>query len=155
LLLPRAHPTLLAPTRRARPPCASCLSGRAKPGVASDGVVVVLCAVPALTLTAGIAWLRAPHVTSACFNRFRCFVVTFQVFHADIAKVDRDAAYVTIIVHVCCKCLFPMFHLFFSDVCCKCIYLDVAYVSHICCKSILSAYCICLQCFCMCFRRMF
>jgi hypothetical protein len=26
----------------------------------------------------------------------------------------------------------PMFYLFFSDVCCKCVYLDVAYVLHIC-----------------------
>jgi hypothetical protein len=33
-------------------------------------------------------------------------------------------------VHVCCKCLFSMFYLFFSDVCRKCVYLDVAYVLH-------------------------
>jgi hypothetical protein len=30
------------------------------------------------------------------------------------------------------KGLLPMFHLYFLDACCKCIYLDVAYVSHIC-----------------------
>jgi hypothetical protein len=36
------------------------------------------------------------------------------VFHVDVAKVDRDVAYVAIIVHVRCKCLFPMFHLFFQ-----------------------------------------
>jgi hypothetical protein len=46
-----------------------------------------------------------------------------------IAKVNRDVAYVVIVVHVCCKLLFSMFHLFFSDICCKCVYLDVAYVS--------------------------
>jgi hypothetical protein len=43
------------------------------------------------------------------------------MFHADIIKVDRHVAYVAIVVHVCCKLLFPMFHLFFSDACCKCL----------------------------------
>jgi hypothetical protein len=47
------------------------------------------------------------------------------VFHTDVAKVDQDVA---MVVHVCCKLFFSMFHLFFSDVCCKCVYLDVAYV---------------------------
>jgi hypothetical protein len=36
----------------------------------------------------------------------------FHVFCTDVAKVDRDVAYVTMVVHVCCKCLFPMFNLF-------------------------------------------
>ena len=44
-----------------------------------------------------------------------------------------DVVYVTMVVHVCCKRLFPMFHLFFQTYVCKCVYLDVAYVSHICC----------------------
>jgi hypothetical protein len=57
-----------------------------------------------------------------------------QIFHIDVAKVDRDVAYVVMVVHVCCNLLFPMFHLFFSDVCSKCVWLDVAYVSHIYCK---------------------
>jgi hypothetical protein len=35
------------------------------------------------------------------------------VFHVDVAKVDRDVAYVAMVVHVCCKLLFPMFLLFF------------------------------------------
>ena len=52
----------------------------------------------------------------------------------DVAKVDRDVAYVAMVVHLCCKRLFPMFHLFLLDVCCECVYLDVVYVSHICCK---------------------
>jgi hypothetical protein len=40
----------------------------------------------------------------------------FQVFHEDVVKVDRDVvAYVAMmIVHVCYKCLFPMFYLFFQ-----------------------------------------
>jgi hypothetical protein len=77
---------------------------------------------------------RLPHVASTCFKCSRCFVGMFQVFHANVAKVDRDVAYVVMIVHVCCKCLFPMFRLFFSDVCCKCVHLDVPYVSQRCCN---------------------
>ena len=45
----------------------------------------------------------------------------------DIAKVDRDVAYVAMVVHICCKLPFPMFHLCFSYVCYKCVNLDVAY----------------------------
>ena len=36
-----------------------------------------------------------------------------QLFRMDVAKVDRDVAYVAMVVHVCCKLLFPMFDLFF------------------------------------------
>jgi hypothetical protein len=32
----------------------------------------------------------------------------------DVAKVDQGVAYVTMVVHVCCKCLFSMFYLFFQ-----------------------------------------
>jgi hypothetical protein len=56
------------------------------------------------------------------------------VFHTDVAEVDRDVVYVAMVVHVCCKHLSPMFHLFFSYVCCKCVYLNVTFVSHICCR---------------------
>jgi hypothetical protein len=56
------------------------------------------------------------------------------VFHADVAKVDRDVTYVAIVVHVCYKISFLMFHLFFPDIRCKRVYSDVAYVSHTCCS---------------------
>jgi hypothetical protein len=36
------------------------------------------------------------------------------VFRMDAAKVDQDVAYVAMVVHVCCKLLFLMFHLFFE-----------------------------------------
>jgi hypothetical protein len=67
----------------------------------------------------------------------------FQLFHIDVAKVDRDVAYVAMVVYVCCKRLSPMFHPFSvhlcskcfrrmsqvfhlsSFVCCKCLHLDV------------------------------
>jgi hypothetical protein len=50
------------------------------------------------------------------------------MFYMDVAKVYRDVAHVAMAVHVCCKRLFQMFHLFL-DVCC-----NIAYVSHISCK---------------------
>jgi len=36
------------------------------------------------------------------------------VFQMDVAKVNRDVAYVTMVVHICCKLLFLMFHILFS-----------------------------------------
>jgi hypothetical protein len=68
-----------------------------------------------------------------------------QVFHTVVAKVDRDVAYVAMVVHVCCKSLSPMFHLFSKRMlqvclsgCCICFthmlqvyYLDVAYVCNV------------------------
>jgi hypothetical protein len=74
------------------------------------------------------------YVASVCFKCCRCFRDMLQVLHMDVAKVDQNVAYVAMVVHVCCKRLFPMFHLFFPDVCCKSVYLNVAYVLHICCK---------------------
>jgi len=44
------------------------------------------------------------------------------VFRKDVAKVDRDVAYVA-------NCMLLIFYLFL-DVYCKCAYQDVAYVSH-------------------------
>jgi hypothetical protein len=52
----------------------------------------------------------------------------------DVAEVDKDVAYIAMVIHVCCKLLLPMFSSVFLDVCCKCFYLDIAYVSHIRCK---------------------
>jgi hypothetical protein len=63
------------------------------------------------------------------------------VFHM---YVDGDVVHVAIVVHVCCKCRFQMFHLF-SDVCYKCAYLDVAHVSHICCKCFIRMFSYVLQ----------
>jgi hypothetical protein len=60
----------------------------------------------------------------------------------DVIKVDRNVVYVAMIIHVCCKLLFSMFHLFSKHMlqvrlfrCCICFthmfqlfYLDVVYV---------------------------
>jgi hypothetical protein len=55
------------------------------------------------------------------------------VFHMDVAKINHDFA------HVGCTRMLqtsvPNVSSAFSDVCCKYAYLDVAYVSHICCRS--------------------
>jgi hypothetical protein len=53
------------------------------------------------------------------------------VFHPDVAKIDRDIAYVAMVVHVCYKRLPPNVSSIFLDV--KCVYLNVVYVSHIYC----------------------
>jgi hypothetical protein len=55
-----------------------------------------------------------PHVVNVYFKCFRCFIGMLQLSHTNIVKVDRDIAYVAVVVHVCLKLLFSMFHLFFS-----------------------------------------
>jgi hypothetical protein len=45
------------------------------------------------------------------FQMFQRYVV---VVFMDVAKIDRDVAYVVMIVHVCCKRQFLMFHLLFQ-----------------------------------------
>jgi hypothetical protein len=54
------------------------------------------------------------HVANVCFKCFRCFICMLQVFFMDVTKIDRDIAYVAMIVYVCCKRLFLMFHLLFQ-----------------------------------------
>jgi hypothetical protein len=69
------------------------------------------------------------------------------VFHMDVVKVDRDVAHVVIAIHVCCKRLFEMFHLFQTyvvsvlSVCCICsthmlqAYVpNVSSISDVCCS---------------------
>jgi hypothetical protein len=54
----------------------------------------------------------------------------FQVFYLDVA-------YVAVVIHVCCKCMFQIF-LVVSNVCYKYfiwLFAYVVVVIHICCKS--------------------
>ena len=53
-----------------------------------------------------------------------------QVFYMDVAKVDRDIAYVAMVVHVCYKLMFPMFHLFFYTYVVECVYLIMLHMFH-------------------------
>jgi hypothetical protein len=74
-------------------------------------------------------------VANICFNYFRCFRGMFQIFHMDVAKVDRDVTHVASVSEACCKCLFKMFHLFQTYVASVLIWMLYMF-SHICCKSI-------------------
>ena len=82
------------------------------------------------------------HILSIYFKCFGCFRGMLQVFYTDVAKIDRI---VTMVVHVCCKRLSPMFHIFSRrglqvclSRCCICFthmlqlfYLDVTYVCNV------------------------
>jgi hypothetical protein len=74
------------------------------------------------------------HVACGCFMCFWCFIDMLQLFYVDVANVDQDVAYVAMDVYVCCKCLFLIFNLCFWMYVASLFYLNVAYVSHICCK---------------------
>ena len=96
------------------------------------------------------------HVASVCFN---CFRGMLEVFRMDVAKVDRNGAYASMAIHACCKSLFQKFCLFLRHIL-QVFYLDVAYVSRICCVCfiwilhMLATAFKCFQAFCMCFRYM-
>ena len=80
------------------------------------------------------------------------------MFHTDFAKVDRDVA---MVVHVCCKRLFPMFHLFFRRMlqvclsgCCICF----THMLQVFCLDVANAcngFRVFFSCFCKCFRGIF
>ena len=72
-----------------------------------------------------------------------------QIFHTKVTKVDRDVAYVAMVVHICCKLLFPMFHLFFQTYVAS-VFIWTLHMFHIYVSSVLSGCCIC---FTMVFKR--
>ena len=63
------------------------------------------------------------------FQVFQMFLEMLQVFYTDVAKVDRDVAYVKMVLHICCKLLFPMFHLFFQT-CVAIVFIWVLHIFH-------------------------
>jgi hypothetical protein len=79
-----------------------------------------------------------PYVAYECFKCFKHFRCTLQLFHLDVAKVDWGILHMLHMLQVfqrhvasACSKYFICFHtsvaIFF--------YLDIAYVSHICCNS--------------------
>jgi hypothetical protein len=60
------------------------------------------------------------HVASVHFKCFRCFRDMLQVFHKDVAKVDRDVACVAIDYTRMFQVYVPNVSTV-SDVCCKCL----------------------------------
>ena len=69
-----------------------------------------------------------------------------QVFHVDVAKVDRDVAYVAMIVHVCCKLLFSMFPLFFQTYVAS-VFIWMLHMLYTYVASVLSRCCLCFTWF--------
>jgi hypothetical protein len=71
------------------------------------------------------------HIASVQFKCFICFRGMLQLFYTDVAKVNRDVAYVFAMVVRTRMLQAPVLNIssILSDVCCKCVYLNVAYVS--------------------------
>jgi len=77
----------------------------------------------------------------------------------DVAKVDPDVAYVAMALHICCKRLFQMFHLFLQTFVAS--VLSRYFICfHTYVANVLSGCCICLEWFsnvfsyfCKCFRH--
>ena len=88
------------------------------------------------------------HVAIVCFKCLRCFRGMLQVFHVDVAKVDRDVA---MVVYVYCKLLFPMFHLFFQTYIAS-VFIWMLHMFHTYVGSVLSGCCICFAMVFKCFR---
>jgi hypothetical protein len=57
----------------------------------------------------------------------------------DVAKVDLDIA---VVVHVCCKILFPIFHLFFQTYVVS-VFISILCMFHTYVASVLYRYCVC------------
>jgi len=137
------HSASLPPAHRVRPSRAA-RSHPAKPSpvlLAMVVVVLVRCRLRRRRLESPDPGL--PHVASACFKCFRCFVGMFEVFHADIVKVDRDIAHIVMVVHVCCKCLFSMFQLFFHTYVAN-MFIWMLHMFHTYVASFLFGCCVCL-----------
>ena len=65
------------------------------------------------------------------------------MFHMNVAKIDRDVVHVVMVVHVCCKRPFQMFHLFFqayvASILIWMLHMPHTYVARVCSK--------CFSCF--------
>jgi hypothetical protein len=76
------------------------------------------------------------------------------VFHADAAKVDRDVAFVAMVVLVCCKLLFSMFYLFFHTHIVS-VYIWMLHMFHTYVASALFGCCVCFTMVFKCFSCVF
>ena len=102
-------------------------------------------------------------VSDTCFKCFSCFGGMFQVWLIGCCKNRSGFAYIAMVIYTyMLQAFVPNISLVFSVVCCKHVYLDVAYVLHICCKCfirMLRKFCndfsSVFRCFCKCFRCMF
>ena len=68
------------------------------------------------------------------------------MFHSDVVKVDQDIVYVAMVVHVCCKNLSSMFHLFFHMYVAS-VFIWMLHMFHTYVACVLLICCVCLQWF--------
>jgi hypothetical protein len=71
---------------------------------------------------------KGENVASVCFKCFRCFRGMLQLFHIDVAKVYQNVAYVAMVVHVCCKLLFPKLLYLFFQTCVASVFIWVLHI---------------------------
>jgi hypothetical protein len=123
--------------RRGRRPPSRAKAGAGGGGARTPLLVLVLSASAGGAYAPPIAagsHLSLPDVVKHMFQVFSDVSRYVASVHIDVAKINRDDSYVAMVVDVCCKLLFSMFHMFFSDVYCNCVYLDITYFSYIFCK---------------------
>jgi hypothetical protein len=89
-------------------------------------------------------------VKNACCKR--TFQV-FQMFQRYVVKVDRDVAYVAMVIHVCYKRL-PMFHLCFRTYVAS-VFILMLHMFYTYVDGVLSECCLGLQWFCSVFQVIF
>jgi hypothetical protein len=75
-----------------------------------------------------------------------CCKCIFQMFQMYVAKAYHNVACVAIVVHVCCKRLSPMFHLFFQTYV-AIMFIWMLHMFHTYVATVLSGYSVCLQWF--------
>ena len=85
----------------------------------------------------------SPYVANICFKCFRCFGGVLQVFHMDVAKVDRDGAYVASFSFQCFICFSRLMLIVCLSGCCICFTHMFASVLSECCVY----FCIGFKCF--------
>jgi hypothetical protein len=75
------------------------------------------------------------------------------VFHTDVAKVDRDVAYVAMVCTCMLQASVPNVSSIYSDVCCKCLSGCYICFTHMlkCFIWTLRMFAIVFKCFCKCF----
>jgi hypothetical protein len=76
------------------------------------------------------------------------------VFHANVAKVDQDIAYVAMVVRVCCKLLFLMFRPFFQTYVLS-VFIRMLHMFHTYTASVLSRGCLYFTIVFKCFSYVF
>jgi hypothetical protein len=74
------------------------------------------------------------------------------VFYAEVVKVDQNVAHAVMIVHLCCKFLFPTFHLFFHTYVAS-MFIWMLHMFHTYVVNVLSRCCICFTMVFKCFSN--